>query len=138
VQARSATDRVLGARPGGPAPGGIDGVRAPHQDYPNVQGTAEVYTAWAPLIDCPPEVGGLQVARGSHRLGVLEFGIGNGAGGIEILDSLEGCWTGGPMRVGDVLVFHSLTRDPDPAKRERAARLLATLDAPTTPVAPAY
>jgi hypothetical protein len=80
-----------------------------HQDYPNVQGTPEVYTAWIPLIDCPRELGGLQVARGSHRLGVLEFGVGNGAGGIEILDPLEGRWTGGPMRVGDVLVFHSLT-----------------------------
>jgi Phytanoyl-CoA dioxygenase (PhyH) len=207
-----------------------------HQDYPNVQGTTEVFTAWTPLIDCPPEVGGLQVARGSHRLGVLDFGIGNGAGGIEILDPLEGRWTGGPMRVGDVLVFHSLTvhkgvenrsdrlrmsidcrfqrvgdpfnpdnanpdgqpltwdevyagwrsdalkyywtrlpltevafdrtwfdrrdalgfaageagdprarsvlqrivaRDSDPAKRERAARLLATLDAPTSPAPPA-
>jgi Phytanoyl-CoA dioxygenase (PhyH) len=208
-----------------------------HQDYPNVQGTTEVYTAWIPLIDCPPELGGLQVARGSHRLGVLDFGIGNGAGGIEILDPLEGRWTGSPMRVGDVLVFHSLTvhkgienrsdrlrmsidcryqrvrdpfnpdnanadgqplawediyagwrsdalkyywrrlpltevpfdrtwfdrrdalgfalgeagdlrarsvlhrivaRDPDPAKRERAARLLAQLDAPDSPPPPAY
>jgi hypothetical protein len=80
-----------------------------HQDYPNVQGTPDVYTAWIPLIGCPPEVGGLQVARGSHHLGVLEFGIGNGAGGVEILDPLEGRWTGGSMRVGDVLVFHSLT-----------------------------
>jgi hypothetical protein len=80
-----------------------------HQDYPNVQGTTDVYTAWIPLIDCPPELGGLQVARGSQALGVLEFGIGNGAGGIEILDPLEGRWTGGPMRTGDVLVFHSLT-----------------------------
>ena len=62
-----------------------------------------------PLIDCPPELGGLQVARGSHTLGVLDFGIGNGAGGIEIQDPLEGRWTGGPMRAGDVLVFHSLT-----------------------------
>ncbi|HEX2502150.1 MAG TPA: phytanoyl-CoA dioxygenase family protein [Methylomirabilota bacterium] len=80
-----------------------------HQDYPNVQGTTDVYTAWIPLMDCPPELGGLQVARGSQTLGVLEFGIGNGAGGIEILDPLEGRWTGGPMRTGDVLVFHSLT-----------------------------
>jgi hypothetical protein len=80
-----------------------------HQDYPNVQGTTDVYTAWMPLVDCPPELGGLQVARGSHTLGVLDFGIGNGAGGIEILDPLEGRWTGGPMRAGDILIFHSLT-----------------------------
>ena len=168
---------------------------------------------------------------------MLEFGIGNGAGGIEILDPLEGRWTGGPMWAGDVLVFHSLTahkgienrsdrlrmsidcryqrvrdpfnpdnanpdgqplawddvyagwqsntlkyywnrlpltevgfdrtwfdrrdalaftlgesgdprarsvlqrivaRDPDPAKRERAARLLAKLGAPASPAPPAY
>jgi GNAT superfamily N-acetyltransferase len=29
-----------------------------HQDYPNVQGTTEVYTAWMPLIDCPPSSAG--------------------------------------------------------------------------------
>ena len=30
-----------------------------HQDFPNVQGTTEVYTAWMPLIDCPMPVGPL-------------------------------------------------------------------------------
>jgi len=97
-----------------------------HQDYPNVQGTTDVYTAWIPLIDCPAEVGGLQVARGSHQLGVLDFGIGNGAGGIEILDPLEGRWTGGPMRVGDVLVFHSLTVHK--GIENRSARLRMSMD----------
>ncbi len=97
-----------------------------HQDYPNVQGTTEVYTAWMPLIDCPPEVGGLQVARGSHILGVLDFGIGNGAGGIEILDPLHGRWTGGPVRVGDVLVFHSLTAHK--GIENRSARLRMSID----------
>jgi hypothetical protein len=90
-------------------PGRIEYTTKAHQDYPNVQGTPDVYTAWMPLVDCPPDVGGLQVAKGSHALGVLDFGIGNGAGGIEILDPLDGRWTGGPMRAGDVLVFHSLT-----------------------------
>lgn len=97
-----------------------------HQDYPNVQGTTDVYTAWIPLIDCPSEVGGLQVARGSHQLGVLDFGIGNGAGGIEILDPLEGRWTGGPMRAGDVLVFHSLTVHK--GIENRSARLRMSMD----------
>jgi hypothetical protein len=97
-----------------------------HQDYPNVQGTPEVYTAWIPLIDCPPEVGGLQVARGSHTLGVLEFGIGYGAGGIEILDPLDGRWTGGPMCAGDVLVFHSLTVHK--GIENRSSRLRMSID----------
>ncbi|MBL8701679.1 MAG: phytanoyl-CoA dioxygenase family protein [Alphaproteobacteria bacterium] len=80
-----------------------------HQDYPNVQGSTEVYTAWIPLIDCPLEVGPLQVAVGSHRAGVYDFDIGAGAGGIEIVDPLVGRWAGSPMRVGDVLFFHSMT-----------------------------
>ena len=58
-----------------------------HQDFPNVQGTTEVYTAWLPLIDCPMEVGPLQVAVGSHTAGVYDFDIAGGAGGIEIKES---------------------------------------------------
>jgi hypothetical protein len=79
-----------------------------HQDFPNVQGTTEVYTAWMPLIDCPMEVGPLQVAVGSHTAGVYDFGIAGGAGGIEIKDKLEGRWVSGAFSVGDVLVFHSM------------------------------
>lgn len=80
-----------------------------HQDFPNVQGTEEVYTAWIPLIDCPLPVGPLQCAVGSHRSGVFDFDIGAGAGGIEITDTLEGSWAGADMAAGDVLVFHSMT-----------------------------
>jgi len=80
-----------------------------HQDYPNVQGTTEVYTAWMPLIDCPMQVGPLQIAGGSHTAGVYDFGIAGGAGGIEIMDPLEGTWVSGNFAVGDVLLFHSMT-----------------------------
>ena len=80
-----------------------------HQDYPNIQGTTEVYTAWIPLIDVPMEVGPLQIAAGSHRGGVYDFHIGAGAGGIEIRDPLEGSWVSGGFVVGDVLLFHSMT-----------------------------
>jgi hypothetical protein len=80
-----------------------------HQDFPNVQGTEEVYTAWLPLIDCPLEVGPLQVAVGTHIDGVYDFHIAAGAGGIEIKDPLEGRWVSGAFAIGDVLIFHSMT-----------------------------
>ena len=80
-----------------------------HQDFPNVQGTTEVYTAWIPLIDCPINVGPLQVAVGSHTDGVYDFDIAGGAGGIEIKDPLEGRWVSADFAVGDVLLFHSMT-----------------------------
>jgi Phytanoyl-CoA dioxygenase (PhyH) len=80
-----------------------------HQDYPNVQGTTEVYTAWMPLIDCPMNVGPLQIAAGSHTAGVYDFDIAAGAGGIEIKDPLEGRWVSGDFVSGDVLLFHSMT-----------------------------
>jgi hypothetical protein len=80
-----------------------------HQDFPNVQGTTEVFTTWIPLVDCPMETGPLQVAAGSHTQGVYDFHIGAGAGGIEIKDPLDGRWVSGPFAVGDVLIFHSMT-----------------------------
>jgi hypothetical protein len=80
-----------------------------HQDFPNVQGSTEVYTAWIPLIDCPMQVGPLQIAAGSHTAGVYDFGIAGGAGGIEIQDPLAGTWTSSDFAVGDVLLFHSMT-----------------------------
>ncbi|HEY0421326.1 MAG TPA: phytanoyl-CoA dioxygenase family protein [Acetobacteraceae bacterium] len=80
-----------------------------HQDFPNVQGTEAVYTAWIPLIDIPMEAGPLQVAAGTHHDGVYDFGIAAGAGGIEISDPLDGRWVSGGFAVGDVLIFHSMT-----------------------------
>jgi len=79
-----------------------------HQDFPNVQGTTEVYTAWMPLIDCPMDVGPLQVATGTHTGEVFDFHIGVGAGGIEITEQFEGSWVTSPFTQGDVLFFHSL------------------------------
>jgi hypothetical protein len=80
-----------------------------HQDFPNVQGTEEVYTAWIPLIDIFLGMGPLQVAAGTHTEGVFDFAIASGAGGIEIPDTLEGRWASGDFLVGDVLIFHSMT-----------------------------
>ena len=94
-----------------------------HQDYPNVQGTREVYTAWMPLIDCPLHVGPLQIAAGSHTSGVYDFGIAGGAGGIEITDPLEGRWVCGDFAMGDVLLFHSMTVHKGLANRSNRLRM---------------
>ena len=81
----------------------------PHQDFIPIQGTAETITAWFPLHDLPPGMGGLEVAVGSHQGGVYQFQPALGAGGLAITDPLEDTWTGGPCAQGDVLLFHSMT-----------------------------
>jgi hypothetical protein len=94
-----------------------------HQDFPNVQGTEAVFTAWLPLIDCPMEVGPLQVAAGSHKSGVYDFDIGFGAGGIEITDALDGSWVSGDFALGDVLIFHSMTVHKGVPNRSQKLRM---------------
>lgn len=81
----------------------------PHQDFIPIQGTADTYTAWIPLSDLPTELGGLQVAAGSHQRGVYEFQPAMGAGGLAVTDPLEGTWAYSPFQQGDVLIFHSMT-----------------------------
>ena len=74
-----------------------------------MQGAADTITAWIPLTDLSPEMGGLQIAAGTHRKGVFDFVPALGAGGTEITDPLHGAWVGGTFEQGDVLFFHSMT-----------------------------
>lgn len=83
-----------------------------HQDYPNNQGTKDLYASWIPLGDCPQELGSLTILRGSHHLGLLPLTYSLGAGHRKcVLDNrheqLE--WVSGDFASGDLLVFHSLT-----------------------------
>ena len=80
-----------------------------HQDFVPVQGAVDTYTAWIPLSDMPDELGGLQLAAGSHQSGIYDFRPALGAGGMEIIDPLEGKWVHTPFEQGDVLLFHSMT-----------------------------
>ncbi len=80
----------------------------PHQDFIPIQGTADTYTAWIPLSDIPPELGGLQIASGSHRHGIYDFRPAMGAGGMAVINPLEGTWVNNPFKQGDVLIFHSM------------------------------
>lgn len=89
-------------------PGNVQHTTPPHQDFPFIQGAARTYTMWIPLGDVPPELGGLQVNRGSHRAGVFAHHIAMGAGGMGIDPAdLPDAWHSTAYRAGDVLVFHS-------------------------------
>ena len=80
----------------------------PHQDFINIQGTQETYTAWIPLSSLPAEMGGLQIAAGSHRGGVYDFRPALGAGGLAVTEPLDEAWVCSPIEQGDVIIFHSM------------------------------
>lgn len=84
----------------------------PHQDYPNNQGTENLTACWTPLGDCPRELGGLAVLRGSHRFGVLplEYHLGPGSRAAVVPDSMADLqWVSTDFSVGDTLIFPALT-----------------------------
>jgi len=81
-----------------------------HQDFIHVQGTAETWTCWLPLSDCPRAMGGLTVLRGSNHQGVIELEPREGAGGKGVqLCPNETDWVEGDYQLGDALFFSSLT-----------------------------
>ena len=82
----------------------------PHQDFPLIQGVAETFTGWFPLMNCPAPLGGLTVLRGSHRQGLYKVRDAEGAGGMAIdTDALGYEWQTIDYQVGDLLLFHSHT-----------------------------
>ncbi len=107
-------------------PNNNEAVTPPHQDYPNNQGTEDLYACWVPLADCPKEHAGLAVLVGSHKFGLLplKFAIGPGSRQADIdarLDGLE--WVSSDFRQGDVLIFHSLTVHRSLENHTRSMRL---------------
>ena len=87
-------------------PGDPHDVRVPHQDFFAVRGTTDTWTAWLPLGDCGPELGGgLGIVPGSHGTGLQDAD----AWTMEVQLASDTRWAWSPMRCGDVLLFHSLT-----------------------------
>ncbi len=81
-----------------------------HQDYVHFQGSYNTYTCWAPIGDCPIELGPLAVIPGSHHVNAVHdhhFSLGAGALAI-IEDELDGQWHSSDFEIGDSLIFHSL------------------------------
>ena len=97
-----------------------------HQDFIFIQGTKTVYTCWMPLGDCPRELGGLSVLRGSHKKGVFPVRAAEGAGGRHVIfdEDTPQDWFETDFQIGDVLVFHSLTVHKSiPNRTENQVRL---------------
>ncbi|MBI1924225.1 phytanoyl-CoA dioxygenase family protein [Candidatus Poribacteria bacterium] len=82
-----------------------------HQDFVHFQGNFETYTCWAPVGDCPIELGGLAVLPGSHKVNrVLDHHFSLGAGGLCVdTDAPDSFWHTTNYEIGDTLIFHSLT-----------------------------
>ena len=80
-----------------------------HQDYPHVQGSRRTCAAWIPVGDCDASMGGVQMAEGSHRDGVLPIEPALGAGGLGVADVYTGRWRYSPFAAGDVVIFNCLT-----------------------------
>ena len=82
-----------------------------HQDFVHFQGNFETYTCWAPVGDCPIELGGLAVLPGSHKVNqVLDHHFSLGAGGLRVdPDELDGDWHTTDYELGDTLIFLALT-----------------------------
>lgn len=81
-----------------------------HQDYPLIQGSQGFVTVWFPLSDCPSFMGNLAIASGGHRFGALPLVPIDSTGGVTIdLTGLDIEWHNSDMKLGDVLIFKSLT-----------------------------
>ena len=81
-----------------------------HQDYTHFEGSRNNWAAWIPFTDVDAAHGGLAVAAGTHKGGVLDMRPTLGAGQMVIDADLDRCdWRWSPMRRGDVLIHNCQT-----------------------------
>lgn len=85
-----------------------------HQDFVHFQGSFDNLTCWTPVGDCPRELGGLAVLKGSNQVKrVLNHHFSLGAGSLRVNTrdhpELGGAWFSTDYQVGDTLIFPALT-----------------------------
>jgi Phytanoyl-CoA dioxygenase (PhyH) len=86
-----------------------------HHDFV-VSGVQDMLTTWLPLMDIPPQLGGLAVLPGSH-LGPPR--------GPRLLPADESGWATTDYQPGDVLLFHCLTAHAALPNHAEAIRISA-------------
>ena len=119
-------DRIMG-RPAMPHPAKIARIWFPqytefttpiHQDFVHFQGSFDTLTLWAPIGDCPIELGGLAVLPGSHKVGKIldhHFSLGAGCMNLDVEKEAENHagldkgWHSTDYELGDTLFFPALT-----------------------------
>jgi hypothetical protein len=98
----------------------------PHQDFPLIQGTPDVITAWVPFGDFDVPMGPLRVLQGSHRDGLQVHGPTSGIGGIGVeADVDDPRWRVTDYRAGDLLLFFAFTVHYAPPNEGDKLRLSA-------------
>ena len=85
-----------------------------HQDYVHFQGSWNTVTCWAPVGDCPIELGGLAVIPESHKVKrILDHHFSLGAGGLSVDETehedVDPAWYSTNYEMGDALFFPALT-----------------------------
>ena len=85
-----------------------------HQDFVHFQGSFDNITCWAPIGDCPIELGGLAVIPKSHKVNrVLDHHFSLGAGGLIVDETahedINPVWYSTDYEAGDALFFPALT-----------------------------
>lgn len=98
-----------------------------HQDYPVIQDSEDALVYWIPLRDVEEQDGCLNIAPGSHKLGVLpqrarckDDGPSVPLPDWSILSRFPRIRV--PMQAGDVLVFNTLMQHASGANRSDRAR----------------
>lgn len=93
-------------------PSNIEQTIPAHQDWYYIRGEEATYTVWIPLGDCPMELGGLAILKGSNQEGFIEhrrFTGRNVAFGLEDDQLPHHEWHASGFEFGDILMFHSHT-----------------------------
>ena len=97
-------------------PNYIEATTPPHQDHFYIRGAVETYSCWMPLGYVPPELGGLAVWPGSHKLGFVEHNArfegavgGHGVFPDELAHPDAPVWHSITFEPGDALFFHAFT-----------------------------
>ncbi|GLZ12644.1 hypothetical protein Acsp04_28790 [Actinomadura sp. NBRC 104425] len=125
-----------------PVDGPADFLTRPHQDFVVLHVATDVLTVWFPFTPCSAEHQGLCVLTGSHREGFLlpDPDMGGRRPLYVRVDPDDPRWATAEYRLGDIVIFHSLTVHGSRPNRSDRVRVSADVryQLPTDPIRPEF